>query len=100
MKTLQQHNMVNIPQDKIMLALLDHNYEVNGSYPAEYSNEYARIKFVFDTPEEFIKKWYELDEGAWYWVFVNGRCICSGAANPDDIEVFENYFSMSFEEVE
>lgn len=87
-----------IPEDKIMIAVLDYDYDVKGDYPAEYRSEYAHSTYVFDTPQEFIKKWYELDEGAWYWVFANGDVICSGAVDPGDIEIFEDYFDMTFEE--
>lgn len=90
--------MINIPNDKIMVAILDYDYELNGQYPEEYSGDYAHTSYVFDTPQEFIKKWYELDEGAWYWVFVNGEEICSGAVDPNDLEIFEDYFDMEFEE--
>lgn len=88
-----------IPNDKIMIALLDDNYYTeHHSYPEEYHSRYAHKTYVFDTPQEFIEKWYELDEGIWYWVFVNGNVICSGAVDPDDIETFEEHFNMSFEE--
>ena len=92
-------NPLYIPKDKIMVAVLNEDYYLeNGSYPEEYSSNYAHESYTFDTPEEFIKKWYELDEGAWYWVFANGDEICSGAVDPNDIEIFEDYFDMSFEE--
>ena len=55
-------------------------------------------KYTFDTPTEFIKKWYELDEGIWYSVCVDGEEICSGAVDPDDIDIFEEYFNTKFEE--
>lgn len=87
---------MNIPNNKIMVAILDYDYELNGQYPEEYSSDYAHTSYVFDTPQEFIEKWYELDEGAWYWVFVNGEEICSGAVDPNDIEIFEDYFDMEF----
>ncbi len=89
----------NIPKDKIMVAVLDYGYYIkHGSYPEDYNASYAHESYIFNTPEEFIKKWYELDEGAWYWVFVYGEEICSGALDPDDIETFEYHFNMSFEE--
>ena len=55
-------------------------------------------KYTFDTPEEFIKKWRELDEGIWYSVCVDGKEICEGAVDPDDIDIFEEYFNTNFEE--
>ena len=85
-----------IPRDKIMIAILDKGYH---SYPIEYSSDYAHEIYLFDTPQEFIRKWYELDEGAWYWVFADGQLILSGAVDPDDIECFEYYFDVNFEEI-
>lgn len=55
-------------------------------------------KCAFDTTTEFIKKWRELDEGIWYSVCVDGKEICEGAVDPDDIDIFEAYFNMNFEE--
>jgi hypothetical protein len=90
---------MNIPKDKIMIAVLDYNYYIkHKSYPEEYNPRYAHETYVFDTPQEFIKKWYELDGGIWYWVFDNGDVICSGAVDEDDIETFEEHFNMKFEE--
>lgn len=91
--------MLKIPKDKIVIAILDYEYyDKHNSYPEEYNSRYAHTAYVFDTPQEFIEKWYELYEGDWYWVFVNGEEILSGAVDPDDIETFEDYFNMSFEE--
>ena len=85
--------MTNVPKDKIMIAILDDDYYTkHHSYPSEYSDNYAHTSYIFDTLQEFIEKWYELDEGVWCWVFVDGKEICSGAVDPDDIEIFENYF--------
>lgn len=85
--------------NKIMIAILDDGYyDEHHSYPEEYNNDYANICYTFNTLEEFVEKWHELDEGVWYWVFVNGKEICSGAVDPDDINIFEEYFNMSFEE--
>ena len=91
--------MQKIPKDKIVIAILDYGYyDKHKSYPEEYNSRYVHTTYVFDTPQEFINKWYELYEGDWYWVFVNGEEILSGAVDPNDIETFEEYFNMSFEE--
>ena len=82
---------------KIMMAFLDGDYYTkHNSYPEEYSCDYAKESYVFNTPEDFINKWFESDEGIWYWVFVDDECICSGILDPDDIEIFEDYFGMTF----
>jgi hypothetical protein len=88
-----------IPKDKIMIAVLDDGYYTkHHSYPEEYHSRYAHKTYVFDTPQEFIEKWYELDGGIWYWVFDKGNIICSGAVDENDLETFEEYFNIKFEE--
>lgn len=89
----------DIPQDKIFMAVLDDGYYLeHNEYPAEYHSRYAKETYEFDTPQEFIQKWYEIEEGAWYWVFDEGMEICSGAVDPNDIELFEDHFGIVFEE--
>ena len=86
-----------IPRDKIMIAVLDDGYyEEKGSYPEEFTDILPHAAFVFDTPEDFFQKWYELPEGAWYWCFDKGELFCSGAIDPSDIEIFKEHFDMSF----
>lgn len=90
-----------VPEDKIMVAILDADYyEKHGSYPEEYRSEYAHEVYLFDTPEEFVNKWYELPEGDWYWVYADGDVICSGAIDPNDIEIFEDYFDTIFHDLD
>lgn len=90
-----------VPKDKIMIAVLDDGYYAEkSSYPPCFDSDLPYTAFVLDTPEEFIKKWYEINDGAWYWVFNKGELICSGAVDPNDIEIFEEHFNMSFEEPE
>jgi hypothetical protein len=89
---------MNIPKDKIMMAILDDNYYLkHKDYPVEYNSNYAHEVYLFDTPEEFIQKWYDINEGDWYWVFVNGEEILSGAVDANDLESFEDYFGMELE---
>lgn len=50
--------------------------------------------YVFDTIEELINNWesiYNKPNGMWYWCLDNGVCFCSGACDPDDIEIFEEH---------
>ena len=91
---------MDVSKDKIMVAILDADYFTeHGSYPEEYSNEYAHEVYTFDTPEDFMQKWYELNEGDWYWVFDKGEIVCSGAIDPNDIEIFEEHWDKSFDGV-
>lgn len=89
----------HLPQDKIVMAILDDDYYLeHNEYPEYYHSSYAKEIYEFDTPQEFIQKWYEIEEGAWYWVFDEGMEICSGAVDPNDIELFEDHFGIVFEE--
>ncbi len=68
----------------------------NVGYPEEFKEEYPHKKYQFKTPKEFVEYWYELPEGNWYWVFHAGELICSGAIDPNDIEIFEEHFGTEF----
>lgn len=86
-------------KNNIILAICnDSYYRKHNSYPEEFQRTYAKEYYEFDTPEELIDKWCELDEGIWYWVLVNNQIICSGALDPDDIEILEDYFNISMED--
>ena len=52
------------------------------------------VKDFFALMEHLI----EHPDGMWYWVLHEGKCICSGACDPDDMEIFENYFGITQEE--
>lgn len=97
--------IVEVPKDKIFVALHDSDYCVlRDSYtfsaPPIFTGKHIREFYAFDTPEEFVAKWRELDEGAWYWVFDKGEIVCSGALDPNDIELFEDYWGRGFDEPE
>ena len=54
--------------------------------------EIGESVLYFQTPDKFIKAWSHFNEGSEYQVSVDGKVICSGAVNPDDIEIFEGFF--------
>lgn len=68
----------------------------NLGYPEEFEENLPHKKYEFKTPKEFVEYWYKLPEGNWYWVFHAGELICSGAIDPGDIEIFEDYFGVEF----
>lgn len=86
------------PKDKIFVAVLDYGFDISDGHPEEYTGDNIGESYMFDTPEEFVAKWHELDDGAWYWVFDKGETVCSGALDPNDIEIFEDYWGKRFEE--
>lgn len=92
---------VEVPEGNIIMAFTD-PADDDPKNPYKYFTDEFEGKniwnyWVFDTPEEFIKKWKEdlgKPRGMWYWVLHEGKCICSGACDPGDIEQFEEYFKL------
>lgn len=66
-------------------------------FTENFTGEGIHTYYLFNTPEEFISKWkeiYNLPNGMWYWCLDDGYCFCSGAVDPGDIEIFEDYFDL------
>lgn len=89
---------VDVPDGRIIVAFTNPEYDTEEPY-ANYEQDKPENNicayYAFSSPEEFLHKWNELVEdpdGLWYWVLDNGRCICSGACDPCDIEIFEEHF--------
>ena len=92
---------ININTDeKIIMAFTD---PVDGDenpykyFTDNFTGKGVHSYFIFNTPEEFITKWLEIHDkpnGMWYWVLDKGKCICSGACDPDDIEIFKEYWGL------
>lgn len=86
--------------DKIIMAFTD---PVDGDenpykyFTDNFTGEGVHVYFIFNTPEEFITKWleiYDKPNGMWYWVLDKGKLICSGACDPDDIEIFKEHWGL------
>lgn len=54
----------------------------------------TNVKDFFSLMEHLI----EYPDGMWYWVLHEGKCICSGACDPYDMESFEEYFGITREQ--
>ena len=52
------------------------------------------LKDFFNLMEHLV----QYPDGMWYWVLHDGKCICSGACDPADIEGFEEYFGITSEQ--
>ncbi|MBQ8248109.1 MAG: nucleotidyltransferase domain-containing protein [Lachnospiraceae bacterium] len=93
------YELGGFPNDKIYIAIQDGMQDYPDAYPL--TGEHIKAIYVCDSPEEFLSKWCDVrdkNEGEWYWVYANGECICSGAVDPGDIEIFEGYFDISLED--
>lgn len=96
---------VDLPNGKFAIVFADDDGE---NYVKNFTEQYTKANIksyhTFKTKEEFITYWkdmYENPEGMWYWCldfshpeeYPDGYCFCSGACDPDDIEIFEEYFA-------
>lgn len=86
-----------IPEDKIVMMFVDDSNRDKDSenFTDNYKGQYVKYYRQFETYDSFIEEWKRISErpiGMWYWVITEGKCICSGACDPDDIEIFEDYF--------
>lgn len=95
---------VDVPEGKIVMAFTDPVDDEDDDenrykyFTDDFTGEYVHTYYAFDTAKEFINKWLEIyDEpnGMWYWVLDNGHCICSGACDPMDIDIFAEHFGMA-----
>lgn len=98
---------VDVPQGRIVMAFTDPEDDSDNPYAPftdDFTGENVNIYFAFDTIEDFINKWKRIINGEegpygmWYWVLVDNKLICSGACDPDDIEIFEEYFGNEIKE--
>ena len=81
----------------------DYNDEVKDDNYKYFTDEFTgygiHTYYIFDTMEEFINKWKEIlkiPHGMWYWCLDDGVCFCSGARDPDDINIFNEHMKHEF----
>lgn len=63
----------------------------------EFTGEGVHTRYTCFGVEAFINRWiqlYDKPNGMWYWVLDNGKCICSGACDPDDIDIFIEHWHL------
>lgn len=63
----------------------------------EFSWEGVHTWYNCFTVEGFINRWiqlYDKPNGMWYWVLDDGKCICSGACDPYDIDIFIEHWHL------
>lgn len=91
---------VDVPEGRIVVAFTNPDYdsaEPYKNFEQELPEENICSYYAFDTPKSFLEKWRELvnePDGMWYWVLDDNVCICSGACDPGDIEIFEEHFGL------
>ena len=94
-------------ENKIVMAFTDPDNNLDNPYAVftdNYVEDNVKIMFVFDTPEEFLETFNRIIDseegpyGMWYWVLDHGEQICSGACDPDDIDIFEEHWNLNKKE--
>ena len=87
---------VKVPKGKIVMAFAYD--ETDEFFTDEFVPQNPLVSYyVFNTPKSFIEAWKEKvknPDSMWYFVLCNDFCICSGACDPDDIKIFEEYFDI------
>lgn len=77
-----------------------HKYFIDGLRVEDLKKvEFVSVE-VFDDPKQFMKTFYKkanffpgyYPDSMWYFVFDDNYCICSGACDPYDEEIFTEYF--------
>jgi len=66
-------------------------------FTENFTGEGVHTYHIFDNEKAFINKWINIHDkpnGMWYWVLDNGNCICSGACDPDDIDIFIEHWHL------
>lgn len=89
---------VDVPKGRVVMAFTNPFYDAEYPYATftdDFNGEGITAYYAFPSVQSFIRKWKKVaqnPDGMWYWVLDNGRCICSGACDPDDIFNFHDYW--------
>lgn len=87
---------VKVPKGKIVMAFAydeSHDYFTDDFDPKNPLVSY----YAFNSPKAFMDAWKEKvkkPDSMWYFVLNGDFCVCSGACDPGDIEIFEEYFAI------
>lgn len=88
-------------KEKTKIIVLWANDDTEENFTTDPPEMIGTVKkiYCFDSPEEFIEYFKTVRAAPvsmWYWVIaVNGdetECICSGACDYDDYDIFVEYF--------
>lgn len=88
---------VDVPNGKILMLFASEDTEFDNGFEDDYLKNAICSYRAYNSIRAFINGWrkvVEEPEGMWYWVIdgTNGNYITSGACDPDDIEIFKDYF--------
>ena len=86
---------INIPKAKILMLFTKYiNWD---TFEDDHTKNQIYDFYAFSSVKSFMDTWREVvnnPDGPWYWVIdvKSGDYICSGACDPDDEEIFKEYF--------
>lgn len=90
---------VDVPGGRIKMFFMDTEHRASDSFDNYYRGAAVCSFYAFDSVEDFVAKWKEISEdpdSMWYWCYDgeirDENCFCSGACDPDDIEIFREHF--------
>lgn len=88
---------VDVPKGKILMLFAGHDTEFDMSFEDNHLKNEIYSYRAYNSVKSFMNRWRRIaeePESMWYWVIdaTNGHCICSGACDPIDIEIFKDYF--------
>ena len=67
------------------------------NFTDNYQGQDLRSIYIANDEAGFFRHWRGMKknpDGMWYWVWYQGKCICSGACDPDDCKGFKEAFKM------
>lgn len=85
---------VNVPKGRIVVYFADDQHRECFTESYRRGNAVSGV-YAFYYYHEFLAWWEcmrDTPDSQWYWVFADGRCICSGAVSPKDLSKFEAHF--------
>lgn len=106
---------IDVPKGRIIMAITDptdKEFDSEGNeidpylyFTYDLMDTSVHTFCAYDSPEEFLKDWQKrmtnLEEnhdfsgtGMWYWVYDEDELICSGAMDPNDEEIFIEYWIL------
>ncbi|MBQ7818492.1 MAG: hypothetical protein IJ341_02225 [Bacteroidales bacterium] len=89
-----------ISSNKIVMIFAENNSK---NFTDEYDGNAYVSFYTFDSPPAFMSTWenkVKKPDSMWCWVYYNGECICSGACDPGDNEIFRMWFGGFTENVD
>lgn len=88
---------VDVPNGKILMLFASEDTDLDSTFQDDYLENAICFYRAYNSIRTFINAWKKVVEepkSMWYWVIdgTNGDYITSGACDPDDIEIFKDYF--------